>query len=137
MPLALEIGLAMAVYIILEDTTKLPTNYKTTRLSSAQRIRRSLEIAALFWGAALLAVFIPVLHFVLVPLFILVGIVAAHRRHKEVSFVSLENLKCLKCQADLKQKEVHQTVEAPSSKIYCYECRSSMRLEVEPHIVES
>lgn len=125
----------MAVHIVLQDTTKIPTLYKVTYLNPAQRFQRAMTTAALFIGAAIVSVFIPVLHFVLVPLFLLLSTIAAFRRYKEVSLVNLENFKCPKCQADLKQKEVHQTEADPSSKIYCYECRSSMRLEVEPQVI--
>lgn len=123
----------MAVKITLDDATQLPTQFEARFLNPAERLHRALKIWGAFMGAALFSVFIPVLHFVLVPVFTLIAFISGFRRYKEVSFVDLGTMKCPKCQRDLKQKQVFQTSDDPTSKIYCYECRTGMRLEIESH----
>lgn len=122
----------MGVRIILDDATQLPTTFRVTVLSPAQRFRRSASIWGAFMAAALASIFIPVLHFVLVPLFIGIAFYMGMKRYKETSFVNLDQMPCPKCQKPLKAMQAFQTADDPTSKIYCYECRSSMRLEVEP-----
>ena len=48
-----------------------------------QRLARTLAGLGMFWGLALGSVFIPVAHFVLVPIFVVGGIVVAIRRARE------------------------------------------------------
>jgi hypothetical protein len=49
----------------------------------AERITRALAALGAFWALALVALFIPVAHFILVPTLVIVGIVAAVRRGRE------------------------------------------------------
>jgi ribosomal protein S27AE len=48
-----------------------------------QRVARTLAGLGMFWGLAVAAVFIPVAHFVLVPTFVVGGIVMAVKRARE------------------------------------------------------
>jgi hypothetical protein len=48
-----------------------------------QRFARTLAGLGMFWGLALASVFIPVAHFVLVPTFVVGGIVMAVKRARE------------------------------------------------------
>src|ERR1700737_3050655 len=48
-----------------------------------QRVARTLGGLGMFWGLAVLSVFIPVAHFILVPTFLVAGIVMAIKRSRE------------------------------------------------------
>src|SRR5258707_5008350 len=48
-----------------------------------QRFARTLTGLGMFWGLGLASVFIPVAHFVLVPTFVVAGIVMAGKRARE------------------------------------------------------
>ncbi len=49
----------------------------------AQRLGRIVAALGIFWGLALGGLFIPVAHFVLVPTFLVAGLVAAVKRARE------------------------------------------------------
>jgi len=51
--------------------------------SPGQRLARTATALGLFWGLALLGLFIPVAHFILVPTFVAAGIAAATVRARE------------------------------------------------------
>jgi len=51
-----------------------------TTFDRAERIRRAVKGLAVVWGAALVSIFIPVAHFLLVPGFALVGVFVFTKR---------------------------------------------------------
>jgi hypothetical protein len=64
-----------------------PTSARATvlRQGPAQRTRRALIGLGVFWAPAMLAVFIPIAHFILVPTLLLAGLVFAAVRLREDS----------------------------------------------------
>src|SRR6476661_6597993 len=52
---------------------------KIHEIVGKERTRRALKVLGIFWGLAIACVFVPILHFILVPLFTLVGIWLALR----------------------------------------------------------
>lgn len=70
----------------------------------AQRTQRALQALGLCWAAAVAAVFLPVLHFVLVPALIISGPVAAWARYREQrSVLGFEGV-CPACSAALVER---------------------------------
>jgi hypothetical protein len=64
---------------------------RLARFDRPARTRRAMNAVAIFWGAALVSIFIPVAHFFLVPGFFIYGIVAARQRLRtEVAALSAE-----------------------------------------------
>src|SRR6185503_7590772 len=59
---------------------KVAAQVTVVRRSPADRMRRALLGLGTFWGIAILCVFIPIAHFVLVPSFLIIGIVVGVRR---------------------------------------------------------
>ena len=64
-----------------------------------QRFARTLAGLGMFWGLALASVFIPVAHFVLVPTFVVAGIVMALKRAREDRRLLLVRGACPRCGA--------------------------------------
>jgi hypothetical protein len=65
----------------------------------AQRAMRVLMGLGFFWGLALCGLFIPVAHFILVPTFVVAGIVVALRRAREDRRLILVRGACPRCGA--------------------------------------
>ena len=64
-----------------------------------QRFARTLGGLGMFWGLGLASVFIPVAHFVLVPTFVVAGIVMAVKRAREDRRLLLVRGACPRCGA--------------------------------------
>src|SRR5574341_1529883 len=65
----------------------------------AQRFARTLAGLGMFWGLALVGLFIPVVHFVLVPTFVAAGMIMAVKPGGR--FASERSLDCPKCHGNL------------------------------------
>jgi hypothetical protein len=70
--------------------------------TSSQRTMRALKMLGTFWGLALFSVFLPVLHFVLVPTFFLLGPIMAYGTYKQDAGIVAKDLVCPECGAVLK-----------------------------------
>lgn len=69
--------------------------------SKSERTKRSLKTLGAFWGAAILSVLIPVLHFFLVPGLFLIGPVMAWVQYKkELKIIKLVG-KCPECEKEI------------------------------------
>jgi hypothetical protein len=99
------------------------------RRSPADRIRRALLGLATFWGVALLCVLIPIAHFVLVPSFVIIGVVVAVRRLREsASVVSVTGV-CPRCGVE-RSFEGGGALRAESA-VSCRVCHNQLELKVE------
>lgn len=114
------------VKIMFDDTSVFEISLVATHFTKMERVKRTLQGFFLFFGIACLCVFIPVLHLVLVPACLLLSFVVAYIRSQQVGSVDLTGVKCPKCSTDLNEKMVYFQKEK-DPKIYCYECRQSMR----------
>src|SRR5437868_584948 len=65
-------------------------------------LTNSLKKLLMFWGAALLSVFLPVVHFVLVPLFFILGIFFAFRARKFRYEIISGQIHCPRCKGAVK-----------------------------------
>ncbi len=72
--------------------------------TQAQRVQRALKALGLAWGAAIAAVFLPLLHFVLVPALLIAGPVAALVRYREQRSLRGFEGACPACGAALEER---------------------------------
>ena len=81
-----------------------PSRALIVEQAPGQRFARTLGGLGMFWGLALVSVFIPVAHFVLVPTFVVAGIVMAIKRAREDRRLLWVRGACPRCgvQQDLK-----------------------------------
>ena len=95
-------------------------------LSTKERLQRAFKASGMFFGAAVVAVFIPGLHFFLVPLFLILTVYFGYKRFKEVRRVDLSSVNCPVCQKKLKETLMYTDEDV--FRLYCYECQNQLRV---------
>ncbi len=96
-------------------------------LSRAERIQRGAKVTGIAWGVAILCVFIPILHFVLVPSFLIGGLVLGVMNSMERGQIVSSHLGCPNCSAEVPL--VNESVSWPKQ-IRCSSC--SVTLAIAP-----
>ena len=91
-----------------------------------QRFARTLAGLGMFWGLALASVFIPVAHFVLVPTFVVAGIVLAVKRAREDRRLLLVRGACPRCGAVQELRPGGRCVDGRS--FDCPKCHGNLTL---------
>jgi hypothetical protein len=74
-----------------------PVLVTVTRPSPGGRLARAARVAGIFWAVAAGCVFLPGLHFVLVPTFLVVGTAAGLRHLRDTEVVSRVHGACPRC----------------------------------------
>lgn len=90
----------MDEYKIQADINSDKVEYGIAKIRSYSQQERTLnafKTLGLFWGLAVLSVFLPVLHFVLVPLFLILGIVLALKKQNLSYQLESGEIKCPGC----------------------------------------
>lgn len=104
------------------------TEYGTAiiRVYSPQMVmKRVIQKLLFFWGLAIFSVFLPVVHFVLVPLFFMLGIYFAVQARKVRFEISDGEIHCPRCRADVKIKKA--AFEEDHKEI-CQQCAGLMKV---------
>lgn len=91
------LGKEVAVKIVSSDEKVAHGLVYIQEWTHPQRVKRSIQWGLIFLGIALFCVFIPILHFVLVPLFLLVAPVAAYSTYTREKVVLGGTGHCPKC----------------------------------------
>jgi len=94
------------IKIQVETISGSPTSGEivTTKLSKNQRMNTALKKLGIFWGIAIFSVFLPVLHFFLVPLFLILGVVFGMKSYNVDSFLESGNGSCPHCKEGINFK---------------------------------
>lgn len=112
---------------IVSNTGKaLPLVQQAILLTFYQRLKYALKGASVYFLIALATVFIPVLHFLLVPLFLIISVVTGILRFGKTKSIDLTNTNCPICSSDLKIAVLYFHQENLS--LNCEECRSQFKL---------
>ena len=69
--------------------------------SNAERVKRAAKILGICWGLAVVTLFIPLAHFILVPSFLLAGPIMAYMKYRVVESVEGAQGKCPTCKMDI------------------------------------
>jgi hypothetical protein len=93
------------------------------QLSKHERVVLSLKGLGLFWGLAALSVFIPVMHFILVPMFLLLGPLIAYLNYQKTVFLGDTVVTCPNCSERLHLK--NGTARWPHEEV-CGKCRAKI-----------
>ena len=99
-----------------------------TSFNREQRARRALIGLGKWWGAALLAVFIPVAHFLLVPGFLLYGVVQCVERWRTAELASGARGTCPDCGRE-QALEVSPRWRVPQS-VTCSACQRGLQISI-------
>lgn len=117
-------GTGYPVKVISSDQEKIG-EVRIKTFNQKERIVRGLKFLGIFWGSAILAVFIPMLHFILVPLLFLVGIIVAAFVSQTKSVVLGGESVCPKCESFL--PIVRSSDQWPLSDL-CSHCRTTVTI---------
>jgi hypothetical protein len=101
-----------------------------TIYSLQDRIKRSLITFFAFLGAALASLFIPILHFVLVPGFFIGAVVMSIVRLKEYGRIDFSILECPLCHAQFVEKSMSFKKNEDSIRFYCLSCKKNITATV-------
>jgi hypothetical protein len=94
-------------------------------LTKGSRLGRGLRALAICWGIAIFCILIPILHFVLVPLFLLIGILMFVQQYGQKYFFIAGAIQCPSCQTELKPS--NGAFDWPKREI-CSHCRADLTL---------
>ncbi len=117
-------GVSCPVKVISSDKEKIG-EVRIKTFNQKERIVRGLKFLGIFWGSAIFAVFIPMLHFILVPLLFLVGIIVAVFVSQTKSVVLGGESACPKCESFL--PIVRSSDQWPLSDL-CSHCRTTVTI---------
>jgi hypothetical protein len=119
---------AMGTQVVFEDQTVQSVELNSIKFNLRTRIERALKGSGILVCASLLSILVPVFHIVLFPGLLVSAVVIGYRRFSENSCIDLTDFKCPKCHESLNEKKVFQTKLYPFSKVYCFYCRTSMKV---------
>jgi hypothetical protein len=98
-------------------------------LSTGARVARASKRAAIFWAIALVCVLIPMLHFVLVPAFLLIGIIMFAKTMSQAQLIWNADGECPACHA---KTHFDGPINAVESKEICPSCRTLLKIKPAP-----
>ena len=99
-------------------------------LSVKERTQRAIKLSALFFSCAVFSVFIPVMHFFLVPAFLGLTVYTGQRRLCELYRIDLSTVGCPVC--NKKFKETLMYSQEKTFRLYCYECQNQLKVTESP-----
>jgi len=97
--------------------------------SPSQRLARALKAGGAFWAIAAGCVFLPGLHFVLVPSFLMIGVAAGFRHLRDQQIVSGVRGACPRC--GLEQAFAAGNRLTPAWSLDCPACHSNLALVID------
>ena len=106
-----------------------PAVVTVTTASPGQRIARAARSAAVLWAFAVGFVFVPGLHFVLVPTFLILGLVAGLRQLRATEVVAGVHGTCPRCGRE--QDFTAGNRLAPTWTLDCPACHNTLTVEPE------
>ncbi|MBY0452629.1 MAG: hypothetical protein K2P92_06310, partial [Bdellovibrionaceae bacterium] len=87
---------------------------------------RALRLSALFLGLAVFSVFIPMLHFFLVPAFLGMTVYIGYKRMRELYRIDLTTVNCPVCSKKFKETLMYS--DEKTFRLYCYECQNQLKV---------
>lgn len=105
-----------------------PAVARVAERGKSWRTRGALKQIAIWWGLALATIFIPLLHFVLPPLFVLVGIWRAYSAYTETRTLLSLRGPCPKCGTEQEFTELGR-LKGPHT-VTCAHCRWKLQAEI-------
>ncbi len=110
--------------------------FDSHQFSTKDRLKRSLKTFFIFFGAAIFSVLIPVLHFFLVPLFLILSVFLSYRKFNEIISINLLNLKCPGCETKLSSSETTLKKNDAVIRLSCESCRKRLTIIFEENLNE-
>lgn len=105
----------------LDKTTQ--ANVQIVTLTKGGRLIRGLKALGICWAIAIFCILIPILHFVLVPLFLLIGALMFMQQWGQQYYFVSGSILCPSCQTEIKPKA--GAFDWPKREI-CHNCRADL-----------
>lgn len=116
----------VVIKVQLNDGTIIEKDIPHGQFNFKMRVIRALKGFLFFFALGLLSILLPVIHFVLVPAFLIFSVVNFFWRLRQVSYVDLTHQMCPQCQSPIKEKKVFQSLGDTQCKVYCFGCRANI-----------
>ena len=110
----------------LSPNIDIELDRQVINLTFFQRLKYSLKGVGFYFLIALGTVLIPILHFILVPLFLAVSIGSGYSRFQKTRSIDLTNVLCPNCSEDLNASVTYFNTNEIS--LVCYKCQSQFTL---------
>lgn len=114
------------VVIYIDGLSPLTTKLPLVEIPKRERVLRAGKSLGILWACAVGAAFIPMLHFILVPGFLLAGILFAANGYSDDQRIGDPKLTCLKCKSPLSLKDL---ADQFPKYLRCESCGAEHRLE--------
>ena len=121
----------MEILIRFDDSSAEPSSLQVIKFSIGERIERASKIFGILFALAIFSIVIPIFHFILVPGFLVSAFVVAYIRFNETSYIDLTQFNCPKCSSPIDEKVIYFKKNSLFAKIYCFNCRINMRLQIQ------
>lgn len=95
-------------------------------LPKSERVKRALKMLGVLWFVMFIVAFVPVLHFVLVPLFFVLGMVLATTTFLETSMVREAKINCPNCNTEI---HIEKETESWPRTIRCSGCSFTLKIQ--------
>lgn len=112
-----------------------PASMHVTTFTKQEQKTRALKSLLIFWTIAALCIFIPIAHLILVPAFLIGGVIVASRRWKTEQEGTEATGSCPACGKKIRIK-LDKNADLPQWKD-CPECAGSLELQVAPETSET
>lgn len=103
-------------------------NIVSYEYSYKERLTRSLKTFFIWFGITIVSVLIPVLHFIVVPLFLILSFYFTYRKVNEEISVDLRDIKCPSCKKNLSSTIKGLRKKEVDLRLFCYDCRKNLSL---------
>lgn len=101
------------------DFKQSPFDLNIIFAQKADVAKKALKNLMMFWGVGVLCVFIPLAHFILVPLFLLLGIFFGYRAMGYKFLIKSGSAECPNCHATVEIKDLWFKDESRSRCDHC------------------
>lgn len=98
-------------------------------LTAKERVVRSAKAFGQFFGVAILCVFVPVFHFVLVPVALIIAVVMGFRKYQETLIIKQSEFLCPGCGKSILTKQPSLHAANPSLRLFCNSCLRTTTLQ--------
>lgn len=99
------------------------------KYSSRERIHRGLKTFFIFFFAGILSIFIPVLHFILVPTLLISSIFLALKKYSEDLQIDLSQYKCPSCGNHFSKSSLSTKSTTEHIRWRCFHCQKNITLK--------
>lgn len=110
-------------HIEVDGDQRFPVEIETETFQKSERIQRAAKIFFAFIAASVFSVFVPILHFILVPGLFIAAFVMGFLKHSEYANVCLEKFPCPECKNSFQETRIALRKTSKPIKTYCYHCR--------------